>query len=64
MIVCRSAAEIERTICETDPDPPRLGAELDAIVLRALQKEPARRYRSAEALGDDLRRFRVGGGHG
>ena len=55
-----SAAEIERTICETDPDPPRLGAELDAIVLRALQKEPARRYRSAEALGDDLRRFRVG----
>jgi len=55
-----SAGEIERVICEIDPDPPRLGGELDAILLRALQKEPSRRYPSAEALLDDLRRLRGG----
>jgi tetratricopeptide (TPR) repeat protein/predicted Ser/Thr protein kinase len=55
-----SPAEIERVVCETDPEPPRLGGELDAILLRALQREPARRYPSVEALADDLRRFRTG----
>ncbi len=56
----RSPAEIERIVCDIDPDPPRLGGELDAILLRALQKEPARRYPSAEALLEDLRRWRDG----
>jgi eukaryotic-like serine/threonine-protein kinase len=56
----RSVAEIEWIICETDPLPPRLGDELDAILLRALQKEPGYRYASVEALLDDLRRFRAG----
>ena len=37
--------------------PLRLDRELDAIVLMALRKEPARRYASAAALGDDLRRY-------
>jgi tetratricopeptide (TPR) repeat protein/predicted Ser/Thr protein kinase len=32
-------------------------AELDTIVLKALQLEPARRYSSAHALADDLRRL-------
>ena len=32
-------------------------AELDTIVLKALQLEPARRYSSVQALGDDLRRL-------
>ena len=31
--------------------------DLDAIVLRALRKEPAARYSSAEAMAEDLRRF-------
>jgi serine/threonine-protein kinase len=34
----------------------RLSGDLDAIVLNALRKEPPRRYGSAVALGDDLRR--------
>jgi tetratricopeptide (TPR) repeat protein/tRNA A-37 threonylcarbamoyl transferase component Bud32 len=34
-----------------------LGGELDAIVARALEVEPARRYASAAELGADLRRF-------
>jgi len=34
--------------------------ELDAIVLRALAIEPARRYESAAALRDDLRRYLEG----
>jgi serine/threonine-protein kinase len=56
----RSPAEIERVVCETDPDAPHLGGELDAIVLRSLQREPSRRYPSVEALTDDLRRLRAG----
>jgi serine/threonine protein kinase len=38
---------------------PRLPEALDAICLKCLQKEPARRYRTALALADDLRRFRA-----
>ena len=34
----------------------RLRGDLDGIVLRALQKEPERRYSSAEALATDVRR--------
>jgi eukaryotic-like serine/threonine-protein kinase len=35
-----------------------LRGDLDNIVLRALRKEPARRYASAEQLVDDIERFR------
>lgn len=34
-----------------------LRGELDWIVLRAMEKDPARRYQSADALARDLRRF-------
>jgi serine/threonine-protein kinase len=37
-----------------------LAGDLDTIVLKALRKEPDRRYRSAEALLEDLRRRRAG----
>lgn len=64
--------EAERLICETMPLPPsetlpepdprrkRLRGDLDTIVLKALRKEPERRYASALALADDLARFRAG----
>jgi len=35
----------------------RLAGDLDNIVMKALQKEPERRYRSASALSDDLAHF-------
>jgi serine/threonine-protein kinase len=58
-----SAAAIERSICETEPEPPSrrrpkdrrtLRGELDNIVLTALRKEPDRRYQSARELGEDV----------
>ncbi len=38
----------------------RLRGDLDNIVLMALRKEPLRRYASAEALSEDLRRYLEG----
>ncbi|HTR54490.1 MAG TPA: serine/threonine-protein kinase, partial [Kofleriaceae bacterium] len=37
-----------------------LAGDLDAITAQALHDEPARRYTSAAALGDDLRRYLAG----
>jgi eukaryotic-like serine/threonine-protein kinase len=55
-------AELIRLVCERDPERPStrapgLSGDLDAIVLKALRKEPERRYPSAAALSDDLGRF-------
>jgi serine/threonine-protein kinase len=52
----RSAYELERAILNDDPAPPSLGGDLDAIILKALQKEPENRYASVDAFADDIRR--------
>ncbi|GEM_PF-2645117 len=49
-------------VVKEDPIPPRrlnakVPAELEAICLKALEKEKARRYASAKEFGDDLRRW-------
>lgn len=46
----------------THPEPlaRQLRGDLDTIVMMALHKEPQRRYRSAEQLANDLRRYREG----
>ena len=67
----RSRQEVERAICHEAP--PALhnrssqalpagpvDGDLDLVVQKALRKEPERRYASAEALADDLQRYREG----
>jgi serine/threonine-protein kinase len=39
---------------------PRVGPELDAVVLTTMAKQPTRRYQSARALGSDLARVLAG----
>lgn len=55
-------AVLARRISEESPPRlrrivPRLPADLEAIVAKAIEREPRRRYRSAAALRDDLRAF-------
>ncbi len=59
------AATVVRDVgagAESEPVPPRSSsracrADLETICLKCLEKEPARRYATAEGLADDLRRF-------
>ena len=57
--------ELERTICHTEPDSPAtivadLRGDLENIVLKALRKEPVRRYNSVEQFAEDIRRHLAG----
>jgi serine/threonine-protein kinase len=60
-----TAAETVLQVISQDPVPPsrlstRLPRDLETICLKCLEKEPGRRYVSAAALADDLRRFGEG----
>lgn len=69
-IVDSRPSAIERMVCESDPQRPsahlggRVGGasirDLDAIILRALEKSPRQRYASCAAFADDLRHWRDG----
>ena len=55
-------ADLLRQILADSPDSPRrlrsgVPRDLETIVLKCLEKEPARRYASAAALADDLDRY-------
>lgn len=54
--------ELVRRMSEEDPVPPRrlrpdLPGEVETILLRAMEKDPVRRYPSARAMAEDLDRF-------
>ena len=54
--------EAVRVICEVDPPRPgtinrTLRGDLETIILKAMAKEPSRRYHSAAALSEDLERY-------
>ncbi|HZM00744.1 MAG TPA: serine/threonine-protein kinase, partial [Planctomycetota bacterium] len=58
----KDVAVILRNILTKEPPPPtqlnpRVPQDLETIVLKAIEKDPANRYQSAAELGDDLRRF-------
>ncbi len=56
-----SAARAGTADAAPRPCPPHdLRGDLDTIVLRALRKEPERRYQSAQELSDDIGRFLEG----
>jgi len=59
-----SAQDAIREVCDNDPPPPSshlsLDRDLDAITLRALRKEPDKRYRSVDELSEDVRRHLEG----
>lgn len=60
-----SAHDAIREVCETDAQRPsthsaRLDRDLDAITLRALRKEPDKRYRSVDLFSEDIRRHLQG----
>jgi eukaryotic-like serine/threonine-protein kinase len=47
-------SHVERVICDIEPASPGVDADLDNIVLKALGKDPARRYASVELFAQDL----------
>jgi len=54
--------EVMRRVVEVDPEgprhvDPRIDRDLETICLKCLEKDPGRRYRSAEALGGELDRW-------
>jgi eukaryotic-like serine/threonine-protein kinase len=59
-------SDLIRAVCEENPErpsaragagEPRIPVDIDMIVLKALRKEPERRYRSAEQFAADVQRF-------
>lgn len=57
-------AVLQRVVAE-DPAPPRslngeIPREVETIVLKCMEKDPARRYESAQALAEDLQRYLEG----
>jgi len=67
-----SAGGVERMVCEEETPKPssvrglsarrrrELAGDLDRIVLTAMEKDPARRYQTAQSFQEDLQRFLEG----
>ena len=68
-LTSRTPHEIARAVLNDEPERPsaanpklrrRFEGDLDNIVLKALRKEPERRYASVEQLSEDIRRYLEG----
>jgi tetratricopeptide (TPR) repeat protein len=65
-ILSNDYLEITRQVCEAEVRAPSLVAgrslrgDLDVLVLKALQKDPSRRYISVEQFSEDIRRYLEG----
>jgi eukaryotic-like serine/threonine-protein kinase len=60
-----TAIEVLQALASAEPVPPRrlrrrLARDLETITLKAIEKLPTRRFASAEAMAEDLRRFLAG----
>ena len=54
----KTDADMMRAVCEDMPTAPATGAhDLDLILLKALRKEPDRRYTTADQFAEDIQRF-------
>jgi serine/threonine-protein kinase len=58
----RSMAEVVRQVAESEPPSPRridpkIPRDVETILLKAMEKEPRRRYPNARELAEDLRRY-------
>jgi eukaryotic-like serine/threonine-protein kinase len=56
----RSVAKVQAAVCQTEPLAPsrtasHLAGDLDNIILKAIEKEPERRYATADAFVQDIR---------
>ncbi|MCW5977782.1 MAG: protein kinase [Bryobacteraceae bacterium] len=63
-----STGELIRVVCQQEPVKPsaaagngsHLSGDLDAIVLKAMRKEPSARYSSVDQLAEDIQRYLAG----
>src|SRR5262249_50018054 len=60
--LCAPSLETLDAVQNEEPQPPsrlqrKIPRDIETICLKCLQKEPRRRYLTAEALADDLQRF-------
>jgi len=53
----KSPQEALELVRQASPPPPGVGADLDAVILTCLARQPEKRYATAQALGDDLQRM-------
>jgi WD40 repeat protein/serine/threonine protein kinase/tetratricopeptide (TPR) repeat protein len=63
--VAADRAQLLERLLRAEPPPPRqlddsIPRDLETIILKAMAREPGRRYRSAVELAADLRRFQAG----
>jgi serine/threonine-protein kinase len=54
-LISKLREELEYVVCQQDPPRPGIAADLDTIVLHAMEKDPAPRYASVDHFVEDIR---------